>query len=56
MNILNSSSKYIRTHHKLIKSNHQNASNQSMEMPRKTYIFQKRIYHSRSKKKIMIIK
>ena len=51
INILNSSSKYIRTHHKLIKGNHQNASNQSMEMPRKTYIFQKRIYHSRSKKK-----
>ena len=52
INLLNSSSKYIRTHHhKLIKTNHQNASNQSMEMPRKTYIFQKRIYYSRSKKK-----
>ena len=48
--LLNSSSKYIRTQHKLIKNNHQLAFNQSMEMPRKTYIFQNRIYHSRSKK------
>lgn len=48
--LLNSSSKYIRTQHKLIKNNHQLAFNQSMEMPRKTYIFQNRIYHSRSKR------
>ena len=48
--LLNSSSKYVRTQHKLIKNNHQLAFNQSMEMPRKTYIFQNRIYHSRSKK------
>ena len=48
--ILNSSSKHIRTHHKLIKNNHQIAFNQSMEMPRKTNIFEKGIYHSRSKK------
>ena len=48
--LLNSSSKYIRTQHKLIKNNHQLAFNQSMEMPRKTYIFQNRIYHSRTKK------
>ena len=48
--LLNSSSKYIRTQHKLIKNNHQLAFNQSMEMPRKTYIFQNRIYHSRSRK------
>ena len=48
--LLNSSAKYIRTQHKLIKNNHQLAFNQSMEMPRKTYIFQNRIYHSRSKK------
>ena len=47
---INSSSKYIRTQHKLIKNSHQLAFNQSMEMPRKTYIFQNRIYHSRSKK------
>ena len=48
--LLNSSSKYIRTQHKLIKNNHQLAFNQSMEMPRNTYIFQNRIYHSRSQK------
>ena len=48
--LLNSSAKYIRTQHKLIKNNHQLAFNQSMEMPRKTYIFKNRIYHSRSKK------
>ena len=48
--LLNSSSKHIRTQHKLIKNNHQLAFNQSMEMPRKTYIFQNRIYHSRSRK------
>ena len=48
--LMNSSAKYIRTQHKLIKNNHQLAFNQSMEMPRKTYIFQNRIYHSRSKK------
>lgn len=48
--LLNSSSKYIRTHHKLIKNNHQIAFNQSMEMPRNTYIFQNRIYHSKNKK------
>jgi len=48
--LLNSSAKYIRTQHRLIKNNHQFAFNQSMEMPRKTYIFQNRIYHSRTKK------
>ena len=48
--LLDSSSKYIRTQHKLIKNSHQLAFNQSMEMPRKTHIFQNRIYHSRSKK------
>ena len=48
--LLYSSSKYIRTHHKLIKNNHQLAFNQSMEMPRKTCIFQNKIYNSRSNK------
>ena len=48
--LLNSSSKYIRTHHKLIKNNHQIAFNQSMEMPRKTWIFQNKYNNSRSKK------
>ena len=47
--LLNSSSKYIRTHHKLIKNTHQIAFNQTMEMPRKTCIFQSRIY-SKNKK------
>ena len=49
-NLLNLSSKYIRTHYKLIKNSRQLAFNQSLEMPRKTFIFQKRIYHTRSKK------
>ena len=48
--LLYSSSKHIRTHHKLIKNNHQLAFNQSMEMPRKTCIFQNKIYITRSKK------
>ena len=48
--ILNSSSKHIRIHKRLMKNNHQFAFNQSMEMPRKTCIFEKRIYHSRSKR------
>ena len=48
--LLNSSSKYIRTQHKLSKNNHQIAFNQSMEMPRKTWIFQNKISNSRSKK------
>ena len=48
--LLYSSSKYIRTHHKLIKNNHQLAFNQSMEMPRKTCIFQNKMYNTRSKK------
>ena len=48
--LLNSSSKYIRTHHKLIKNNHLIAFNQSMEMPRKTWIFQNKSNNSRSKK------
>ena len=48
--ILNSSSKHVRIHHRLMKNNHQIAFNQSMEMPRKTCIFKKRVYYSRSKK------
>ena len=47
--ILNSSSKYVRTQHKLIKNNHQLAFNQSMEMPRKACIFQNKISNSKSK-------
>ena len=46
---LNSSSKLIRIHHRLIKNSHQIAFNQSMEIPRKTCFFDKKVYHSRSR-------
>ena len=48
--LLNSSPKYIRTHHKLVKNNHQISFNQSMEKPRKIWILKNKIYNSRSKK------